>query len=82
MLNLKNSWGRIIQEILDTLKIINQKIVRIEERKEAQAKGTKNIFNKIIEESFSKLKKEMPIKVQKYTEHKINRTRKEFPLST
>ena len=31
---------------------------------EIQLKGTENIFNKIIEENFSKLKKNIPMKVQ------------------
>ena len=33
----------------------------IEESKDSQLKGPVNIFNKIIEENFSNLKKEMPI---------------------
>lgn len=37
----------------------------IEERKESQVKGTKNIFNKIIEQKFPNLKMVMPIKEQK-----------------
>lgn len=36
-----------------------------EKGKETQVKGTKNIFKKIIEESFHNLKKKVPIKVQK-----------------
>jgi hypothetical protein len=42
----------------------NLRIVRIEESKESQLKGTLNIFNKIIEEKFSNLKKEMLINIQ------------------
>jgi hypothetical protein len=42
----------------------NLKIIRIEENKDSQLKGPENVFNKIIEENFSNLKKEMDIKVQ------------------
>jgi hypothetical protein len=34
------------------MKIANLRIIRIEENKEAQFKGPKNVFNKIIEENF------------------------------
>ena len=34
------------------------------EGKESQFKGTENIFNKIIEEKFPNLKKEIPVKIQ------------------
>jgi hypothetical protein len=36
----------------------------IEEREEVQAKGMRNIFNKIITENFQNLQKTMPIQVQ------------------
>ena len=42
--------------------------------------GTKrpgNLFNKIIEEKLSNLKKEMPIKVQEETEHQLDWNREE-----
>jgi hypothetical protein len=51
-----------IQEIWDTMKIPNLRIIRIEED-ESQIQGPENIFNKIIEENFPNLKKEMPINV-------------------
>jgi len=35
-----------------------------DERKDSQLKGPVNIFNKIIEEKFPNLKKEMPINIQ------------------
>jgi hypothetical protein len=55
-----------IQEIQDTMKRPNLTIIGIEERKYSQFKGPENIFNKIIEESFPNLKKQMIIKVQAY----------------
>jgi hypothetical protein len=42
----------------------NLNILGIEGSEDSQFKGPVNIFNKIIEENFPKLKKEMPINVQ------------------
>jgi hypothetical protein len=42
----------------------NLRIFRIKEHEDFQLKGPQNIFNKIIEEKFPNLKKEMAIKVQ------------------
>ncbi|KAL6088433.1 hypothetical protein STEG23_022858 [Scotinomys teguina] len=53
-----------VQEIWDTMKRPNLRIMGIEEGEEYQLKGTENIFNKIIEENFPNLKKESPIKIQ------------------
>ena len=41
----------------------NLRIIGIEEGK-VQFKGTENIFNSIIEENFSNLKRDMPMKVE------------------
>jgi chromosome segregation ATPase len=53
-----------IQEIQDTMRRANQRILGIEESEDSQLKGPVNIFNKIIEENFSNLKKEMPMNIQ------------------
>jgi hypothetical protein len=42
----------------------NPRIIGIKESEDSQLKGPVNIFNKIIEEIFPKLKKEMPINIQ------------------
>jgi hypothetical protein len=42
----------------------NLRKIGIEESEESQLKGPVNIFNKIIEENFPKLKKEMPMNIQ------------------
>jgi hypothetical protein len=42
----------------------NLRIIGIEESKDSQLKGLVNIFNKIIEENFPNLKKEMPMNLQ------------------
>jgi hypothetical protein len=53
-----------MQELTDSIKRPNLRIMGIEEGEEVKAKGIHNIFNKIIMESFLNLEKLMPIKVQ------------------
>ncbi|ERE69648.1 serum amyloid A-3 protein [Cricetulus griseus] len=64
--NLKSnkSLSQNIQEIWETVKRPNLRITGIEEGKGIQLKGAENIFNKIIEENFPNLKKDMPMKIQ------------------
>ena len=52
-----------VQEIWDTMKRPNLRIIGIEEGEETHLKGAENIFNKIIEEHFPNLEKSMPMKV-------------------
>ena len=49
-----------IQEIQDTMRRPNLRIIGIDENEDFQLKGTENIFDKFIEENFPNLKKEMP----------------------
>jgi hypothetical protein len=42
----------------------NLRILSIEGNKDSQIKGPINIFNKIIEENFPNLRKEIPINIQ------------------
>ena len=53
-----------MQEIQDTMRRPNIRILGIEENKDSQLKGPENVFNKIIEENIPNLKKEMFIEVQ------------------
>ena len=53
-----------IQEIWDTIKKPNLRIIGVEEGDKLQIKGPENIFNKIIEENFPNLKNNIPMKVQ------------------
>jgi hypothetical protein len=53
-----------MQELTDSIKRPNLRIMGIEEGEEVQAKGICNIFNKIIKENFPNLQKTMPIQVQ------------------
>jgi hypothetical protein len=57
----KKFMTEIIQEIWNTMKRSNLRIIGIEE---SQIKGPEKIFNRIIEENLPNLKREMPIKVQ------------------
>jgi hypothetical protein len=50
-----------IQEIQDTMRRPNLRIIGIEESKDPQLKGPANIFNKILEENSPNLKKQMKI---------------------
>jgi hypothetical protein len=53
-----------MQELTNSIKRPNLRIMGIEEGEEVQAKRIHNIFNKIITENFPNLEKTMPIKVQ------------------
>jgi vancomycin resistance protein YoaR len=60
---LKTSKKKM-QEVTDSIKRPNLRIMGIEEGEEVQAKGVPNIDNKIITENFPNLEKSMPIQVQ------------------
>ena len=53
-----------IQEMQDTMKKLNLRIIGIEVREDFKLKEPTNFFNKVTEKSFLKLKKEMPINTQ------------------
>jgi archaeosine-15-forming tRNA-guanine transglycosylase len=53
-----------MQELTESIKRPKLRIMGIEEGKEIQAKGMRNIFNKIITENFPNLEQTMPIQVQ------------------
>lgn len=67
-----------IQEIKDTMKRRNLRIIGIEEREDIRLQGPETILNKIIEENFPNLKKEMPINIQEAyrTPNRIDQKRK------
>jgi hypothetical protein len=58
----------------------NLRIIGIEESEDFQLKGPVNIFNKIIEENFPNLKKEMPMNIQKAhrTPNRLDHKRNSF----
>jgi chromosome segregation ATPase len=53
-----------MQELTNSIKRPNLRIMGIEEGEEVQAKEIHNIFNKIITENFQNLEKVLPIQVQ------------------
>jgi hypothetical protein len=53
-----------IKEIQDTMRITNLRIIGVDEKEDFQFKWPVNICNKIIEENFANLQKEMPINIQ------------------
>jgi hypothetical protein len=46
------------------MKRSNLRIIQVEENEDSQLQGSENFFNKIIEENFPNIKKEITIKVQ------------------
>jgi hypothetical protein len=60
----KNLLTQSIQKITEKMKRLNLRIIGIEEKEVSQLKGPENVFNKIIEENFPSLKKDMTIKKQ------------------
>jgi hypothetical protein len=67
-----------MQELTDSIKRSNLRIMGIEEGEEVEAKGMHNTFNKIITEIFPNLKNCMPMHVQEVSRtpnrHDQNRT--------
>ena len=60
----KQILTQTIQEIKDTMRRTNLRIIGVDENEDFQFKGPGNIFNKIIEEKLTNLKKEMPMNIQ------------------
>jgi hypothetical protein len=58
------TYERNIQELTDSIKRTNLRIMGTEEEEEFQAQGIHNIFNKIITENFPNLEKVMTIQGQ------------------
>jgi len=67
-----------IQEIQDSKRRSKLRIIGIEEGEDSQLKGPVNIINKIIEENFPNLKKEIPISKQEAyrTPNRLDQKRK------
>ena len=70
-----------IQEMWDTIKKPNLRIIGVEEGEELQIKGPENIFNKIIEENFPNLKNDIPMRVQEAYRTPNRLDQKKSPLS-
>jgi hypothetical protein len=70
-----------IQELTDSIKRPNLRIMGIEEEEEMQAKGMCNILNKMITENIPNLEKTMPIQVKEPPEHRTDPTKIELPYN-
>jgi polyribonucleotide nucleotidyltransferase len=68
-----------MQELTDSIKRLNLRIMGIEEGEEVQAKGMRNIFNKIITEIFPNLEKAIPIQSKRPPEHQTDQIKIELP---
>jgi hypothetical protein len=65
LVNQLKTCEKKMQELTDSIKRPNLRIMGIEEGEEVKAKGMHNIFNKIMTENFPNLEKSMLIQVQK-----------------
>jgi predicted nuclease with TOPRIM domain len=68
-----------MQELSDSIKRPNLRIMGIEEGKEMQAKGMRNIFNKVITENFPNLEKDIPIQMKEASRTPIDQTKIDLP---
>jgi hypothetical protein len=62
--NCKKIQTQNIQEIQDTMRRPNLRIIGVDKNEDFQLKGPANIFNKTIEENIPNLKEEMPMIIQ------------------
>ena len=61
--NCKKLLTQNIQEIHDKIRRPNLRIIGIQESEDLHLKGLVNVFNKIIEQNFPNLRKEMPMNI-------------------
>ena len=72
-----------IQEIQDTMRRPNRRLIGMDENEDFQLIGPANIFNKIIDENFPNLKNEMPMNIQETyrTPNRLNQKKKKILLT-
>jgi archaeosine-15-forming tRNA-guanine transglycosylase len=68
-----------MQELTNSIKRPNFRIMGIEEGEEVQAKGMCNIFNKIITENFPNLRKIVPYRYKRPPGHQTDHIKIELP---
>jgi hypothetical protein len=68
-----------MQELIDSIKRPNLRIMGFEEGEEVQEKGMHNIFNKIITENFPSLEKTGSLRYRKPPEHQTDLIKIELP---
>jgi hypothetical protein len=67
-----------MQELTDSIKRPNLRIMGIEEEEEEQAEGMCNVFNKTITENCPNLEKFIPIQMQRTPEHQTDQIKIEL----
>jgi uncharacterized coiled-coil protein SlyX len=77
----KKILNQNIQEIKDIMRRPNLWIIGVDENEDFQCKGPANNLNKIIEENFLNLKKEMPMTIQEAyrTPNRLDQKKKFLP---
>ena len=78
----KKILTQTIQKVQNTMRRPNLRITGIDKNEDFQLKEPVNIFNKIIEENFPNLKKEMTMNIQEAYRLQIDWTRKEISPDT
>jgi hypothetical protein len=68
-----------MQELTDSIKRTNLRIMGIKEREEVHAKKMCNIFNKIITENFPNLETSIPYTCKRPPEHQTDQTKIDLP---
>jgi hypothetical protein len=68
-----------MQELTDSIKRPNLKIMGIEEGEEVQTKGMRNIFNKILTDNYPNQEKTIHIQVKEVSRTPNNLTKIELP---
>jgi hypothetical protein len=82
MQNAKKILTQNIQEIQDTKRRPKLRVIGLDENEDFQLKGPVNIFNKIIEENFPYLKKEMPMSIQGFYRTQNRLSQEKIPPDT
>jgi hypothetical protein len=74
-----NTCEKKMQELTNSIKRPNLRIMDIEEGEEVQPKGMCNIFNKIITENFPIYRNPFPYRCKRPPEHQTDQTKIELP---
>jgi hypothetical protein len=81
LLKQLNTYEKKMQELTNSIKRQNLRMMGIEEGEEVQAKGKHNTFNKIITEYFPNLEKSIPYRCKRTPEHQTDQIKIGLPHS-
>jgi chromosome segregation ATPase len=79
LLKQLKTYEKKMQELTNSIKRPNLRIMGIEEGEEVQAEGMRNIFNKIITENSPNLEKSIPYRCTRPPEHQTDMTKIKVP---